>query len=203
MLHRNFMPRSDNAALKERERRFDGISCDAHLAFVTDVFFRAMIDALVLGSMVSGGGEVIEIGFISHDDIDSLVHILGDNLVHLLLIQGRICLNEVEMAAALTNADYWRVFLPLVGVLCVAADVHLVHFNRASEFMIDLSHSLADSVAEIPCGFVTDSKCALELVSRHPLSALTEQVSAEKPLPQIQMCIVEDGCCGNTELVMT
>lgn len=203
MLHRNFMPRSDNAALKERECRFDGISCDAHLAFVPDVFFGAMIDALVLGSVVSGGGEVIEIGFVSHDDIYSLVHILRDNLVHLLLIQGRVCLDEVEMSAALTNADYWRVFLPLVRILRVASDIHLVHFNGASEFMIDLSHRLADSVAEIPRGFVAHTERSLELVSGHPLATLAEQVSAEKPLPQIQMCIVEDGCCGNTELVMT
>jgi len=202
MFHGNFMPRANYAALEKRERRFDCVRSDAHLAFVADVFFRPVVNALVLRPVVGCGGEVIESRFIGHDDIDSLVYVAGNDLVHLVLIQRRIRLDEVQVSAAFTDADYRGVFLPLVGVLRVAPDVHLIDFHGAREFVIRFCHRLADAVTEIPRRLVAHAQSALELVRRHTLPALAEQVGAKKPLPQVQMRIVKDGRCGDSELVM-
>jgi len=202
MFHRDFMPRAHNSALEKRERGFNRVRGYAHLAFVADVLFGPVVNALVLRFAVGRRAEIIEFRFIGHNDINGLVNVALNNLVNLFLIQWGIGLNEVEMSAALTNADYRDVLLPLIGIVRVTADVHLIDFYGAREFMIRLCHRLADAVTEIPRRLVSHTQGALELVCRHTLAALTKQVGAEKPLPQVQMCIVEDGCCGNGELVM-
>lgn len=61
VLHGNLMTRANYAALEQRERRFDYVRRDAHLAFVVHVFFRSVIPALMLRIVVRRRGEVIEL----------------------------------------------------------------------------------------------------------------------------------------------
>src|SRR5271166_933849 len=100
MLYRDLMPRAHNAPFEKRECGFDCIRGDGQAAFISDVLCSSMIDALVCCLVVRRGGEVVELRFIGHDDIESLVNVAFDNLVDLFLIQGTIGLDEVEVSSA-------------------------------------------------------------------------------------------------------
>lgn len=200
MLHRDFMPRTDNAALEQRERRFDCVRGHGQAAFISNILVFRVIHFLVLGLMESRGAEVVELRFVGHDYVNGFVHVAGDDLVDLVLVQvrGR---DEVEAAAALTNANHGRVLLPLIRVLGVTADVHLINFHGAREFVLRLFHGLADAMAEVPRGFVGDAEHSLDLISGDAFARFGHQVGNEKPLRQRQMGVMEDRSHGHGELI--
>ncbi len=200
MFNRNLMPRSYNAALKEAEGRLNRVGRDAHSLFVAYVFISVMVDGLVLAAILRRV-EVVNLRFVGHDDIHGLVHIASNDVVNGFLVH-MVNRDEVQMPFTLSDADYWRVLLPLFRVLGFAADIHLINFDRSTEFVICFGHGSAYAMAQIPRGFVTDSECTLDLIRRHSLAALTEQVGAEKPLPQVQMGVVKDRRGSDRELVM-
>lgn len=199
MLHRNLMPRAHYATLEQRERGFDRVRRDAEPTLVPDVLLGLVIHRLVF-AVVLRGFEVVELRFVGHDDIDGLVHVSRNDLVDFVLIQiaGR---DEVQVTAALTNADDWRVLLPLVRVLGVATDVHLVNFNRAFELMVRLFHGLADAVTEIPRGLVGDAEHSLNLVCGDAFARFGNQVRDEKPFRQRQVRVMKDRADRHRELV--
>src|SRR5205807_1861815 len=65
-----------------------------------------------------------------------------------------------------------------------------------------LAHRGSDSVAEIPSRFVTDSESALDLISRHALARLAQEIDGHKPLEQRQVRIVEDSARCDGELIV-
>jgi len=199
MLDGDFMPRSYNAALEETEGRLDCIRADRQPAFVTDVFFFAVVHSLVLAAIL-GEVEIVELGFVRHDDIHGRIDVARDNLVDLLLIQI-LGMNEVQAPAALSDADDRRVLLPLVFVLCVTTDVHLINFDRARQLVLCFFHCLADAMAQIPRGLVGDSEHSLDLIRAHSLARFRKQVDNEKPLSQRQMRVMEDGSNRHRKLV--
>lgn len=201
MFDRDFMPCAHHAALEQRERRFDRIGRNAQPAFVPDVFIGLVIDALVFHLVIHGRSEVVELRFVRHDHVHSLVHVSGDDLVNLVLIQvrGR---DEVKVSATLTDAHDGRVLLPLVRVLGMASDVHLVNFNCALEFVVRFFHSFADAMAEVPRRLVRDAKHSFDLIRGDALARFRNQVGHKKPLRQRQMRVVEDRSYGRGELIM-
>jgi hypothetical protein len=56
-------------------------------------------------------------------------------------------------------------------------------------------------VAKIPSGFVRHLEHPLDLIGRKALLGLDHGVGSEKPLPEGQMRIMEDGSSGDGELV--
>lgn len=202
MFHRDLVPRANDPALKERERRFNRVRGYAQAVFIADVLFGLVIDALVLHVAMSRGAEVVELRLVGHDDIDRLVNVAGDNLVHLFLIQRGIGFDEMKMPAAFADADYWRVFLPFVGILGVTSDVHLIDFDRARELVFRFFHRFANAVTEIPRRLVRDAEHSFDLVGRDALARFGNQVGDKKPLRERQMRVMEDRSHGYRELVL-
>lgn len=201
MFHRDLMPRTHNTAFEERESRLDCICGHGQTAFVSNIFIFRVIHPLMLRIVESRGGEIVELRFVGHNHVNGLVHVSRNDLVDLVLVQvrGR---DEVEMPLALTDANDGLVLLPLVSVGRMTTDIHFVNFYCALEFMVRLFHRFADAVTQIPCRLIAHTQRALELIRRHALAALAEQIRAKKPFPQVQMRVVENRRCGDRKLVM-
>lgn len=201
MFDRDFMPCAYNAALEQGKCGFNRIRRDTQAAFVTDVFIGLVIDALVLRLAIHRRGEIVEPRFVRHDHIHGLVHVSGDDLINLGLIQIARR-DEVEMSAALADADYWRVFLPLVCVLGVASDVHLVDLDRSLEFVIRFFHRFADAVAEVPRCLVGDAQHSLDLIRGDALARFRNQVGHQEPFGERKMRVMEDRPDRHRELIV-
>src|SRR5216684_1395011 len=202
MLCRNLMPCANNPAFEKGERGLDRVRSDTHALFVPDVFVCAVIDALML-SAIFRHPEVIELRFVSHDDIHGRIHVTSNDVVHGALVY-QIGLDEVEMPISLADADNGSLVYELVSVafaFALSADVCLIHLDRASQLMFCLSHSGADAMAEIPRRLVGDAEHALHLVGGNPLAGFSHQIGNEEPLRQREMGIVEDGSHGYGELI--
>lgn len=199
MLHRNLMPRAHHATLEQRERGFNRVRRDAQAAFVADVFFGLMIDRFMFAVELRGV-EIVEPGFVRHNHVNSFVHVPSNNLVNLVLVEVRRR-DEMQATAALPNAHDWRVFLPLVRILCVTADIHLINFHGALEFVLCLFHCFADAVTEIPRRLIRQAEHSLDLVCRNPLARFGNQISDEKPFREREMRVMEDRSYGHGELI--
>lgn len=199
MFHGNFMPRSNYAALEQGERRLDCVRGHSQPAFVPNVFLFFVVDGLVLALKLRRV-EIVEFGFVGHDHINSFVDVPRHDLVDFVLIQVAGG-NEMQMTAPLPDANYGLMLLPLIRVLSVTADIHLIHFDSALELMVRFFHCLANSMAEIPCCLVRDAEHSFDLISGHALARFGHQIGHEKPFRQGQVRIVEDRSNGNRELV--
>jgi len=156
----------------------------------------------MLASVLRQLNGIVERGIVGHDYVYVLIHVPSDDVVQIRLIQI-VRGNEVHMSATLTDADDRSFLLPPLLIRGLATDVCLINFHGASQLVaFGFFHCGPDSVAEIPSGFVTDSQGALQLIRRHPLAALTEQVRAQIPLPQRQVRIVEDRASHDRELIV-
>ena len=194
------MPRSHDTALEQTEGRLYRVGRYAHSLFISHVLLGLVVYGLVLAAILRSV-EVVDGRFVRHDNVNSFINIAVDDVINRLVVD-LVRMDEVQVTAALSNANYWSLIAPALGTLRLSADVHLVNFDRPCEFVVSLSHCGPDTMTEIPCGLIADSQRALDLVSRHSLAALAEQVGAEKPLPEVQMGIVEDRCGSDRELVM-
>ena len=125
----------------------------------------------------------------------------GDDFIQNVLIDV-LSLDEVEMSAALTNADYRSLAFQLAFVtMLLSADVGFVNLDRAGHLVLCFRHGRTNAVAEIPCGLVGDAKHSLDLIRGHSLARLTEQIGSSKPLRQGQVGIVEDRSRHYGELI--
>ncbi len=199
MLHGNLMPCADHAALKQRERGFNRVRAHRQTAFIADVFFFAVIYRLVFAAILCES-KVVELRFVRHDDIDSGIDIPGNDVVHLSLIE-MFGVDKMQAAATLANADDWRVLLPLVFVLCVTANAHLIDFNRALEFVLRFRHCLADSMAQVPCGLIGNPEHPFNLIGTHSLAGFRHQIGNQEPFRQREMGVVEDRTDRDGELI--
>src|SRR5258708_28890381 len=129
MFRRNLMPCTHDPALEQRVGGLYRGRSDAHAFLVSDVLVCAVIDALVL-STVLRHPEVIELRFVGHDDIHGCVHVASNDVVHGALVY-LIGLDEVQMSITLPDADYRSLVYELVSVslaFALSADVRLIHF---------------------------------------------------------------------------
>src|SRR5258708_13114343 len=132
MFRRNLMPCTHDPALEQRVGGLYRGRSDAHAFLVSDVLVCAVIDALVL-STVLRHPEVIELRFVGHDDIHGCVHVASNDVVHGALVY-LIGLDEVQMSITLPVADSRGLVYQLVSVsLAFPLSPHLrsIHFHSA------------------------------------------------------------------------
>ncbi len=203
MLCADFVPRSDNPALKKRESGFNGVGMNVSvnvLAFAVDNRF-VILDACLFH------GDGIRAGIVSEDDFHVLADIVADVLGQCPRLRV-LSMEEAKIAVALADADHYFLVvhasdaaLPLVH----AADVSGVHFDFSVHHrLVGLRHCVTDAMAEVPrCLVASNSERALNLAGAHALLRFTEEQRRNKPLRQGQVRIVEHGASGDGELVVT
>lgn len=208
MLGADPMPRSDDAAFKQRECGFHCVGCHHEALLVPDVLFGFVVDGLSLGSLRYGKALVVKNGFIGHDNVHVFADVFLQNFADRLRV-GISDVDKLQFAVALNDADYGFFVIPIVAdanTLAPTADVGFVNFDCAVEHLLNFGHSETDSVAEIPCGlvgaFVVSPERALHLQSAHALLRFAEQKCGEEPLLQGEMGIIEHGPGRNAELVI-
>src|ERR1035438_10300050 len=207
MLRADLVPRSDDAPLQERKCRFNGVRCDTSTVLISHVFFRQMVDSLMLG--VSYG---IFVGreAIGNKHLYICAHVLSDVLCQRSAL-GVFRMEETEGAVPLAKANNYF----FVGESCIpsptaifAANIGFVHFNCTVQHgLIYFLHSRTDTMAEIPRGlvraFVLAPDGSLELQCANTLLSFAEQQYGDKPDRQREMGIVEDRSTGSSKLVLT
>lgn len=203
MLCANAMPRTHDAALQERERGFNGIGVD----ITVNVLPFAVVNHFVVCAPGLLHGDGMRRKLIGQD----YVYVLGDIFFNVLGERaglGIFGVEEAEIAVAFadTNNDVLVVHAADSTLAAIdSADVGFVHFDSTVEHrFIGGGHCSADSMAEIPCCFVSaDAKRALNLASGHTLLRFAEQERRSEPLHKRQVGVIEDSSSGYGELVVT
>src|ERR1700730_1261317 len=170
MLRIDFMPRSNDAALEQRECRFNGVRMNVAVCVLARVINRAMLIRLHLIECPR-----IDCGFVSYDHFNMAPEIRVDNVAH--RGRGRILgPNQPQIAVALSDADYDLLDALWTPAALLATYVGFVYlYGAAKRLWRCFLHGLTDAMAEIPCGLVTHSYSALDLQSRDTLLGLTEK----------------------------
>src|ERR1700726_3492067 len=129
MFRTDFMPRSHNAALEQREGRFHGVGMDIAMGILA-----RMVDCLVLVLVHLFERPRIDGRFVSHNHFDVAAHVGIDNLAHRigLCIFG---MNQAQIAIALPNPDDHFLFTFWPPSALLSADVGLVYLNSATKFL--------------------------------------------------------------------
>lgn len=201
MLRRHLMPCADDAALQEREGGFDGIRVDdaAHI-----------LPPLVPDGLVPlpepESDQFIGRQFVGDEEIDVFfVDVFLQELVE--GFGGHIFgAEEFERPAALADADdNLFVLLAMLPAPNLPADVGFVHFDYAAilrEFgLLRFLHGGADTMAEVPCGFVRDPEGALHLIGREAFAGFDQQEDGGEPRFKGQVRIAEDRARRDGELI--
>lgn len=201
MLRANFMPRSENPALQKGECGFNSIGMN--VAFYVDVQFVS--DGFVPpvpAKMFRRAPVSVEI--VRKENLDIFADIFADEFFQRAAFHVR-CVEKAKVAAALPDADDVLFIVPS-GLLAFAAihtaDERLVHFDFAIEHRpLTFGQSCADSMAEEPCGLVTDSERALNLTGAHSLFRFAEQVRRGKPFFERKVSVIENRARSHGELI--
>src|ERR1017187_1175454 len=206
MLRRDFMPRSNDAALEQAKRGLDAVRGNVSV----NVDLRAMVDRLVSCWADSRFPHSARIGspVIRHNH----VHVTADVLADVLRQRPRLrilSMEEPEFPAALLDADNWNLFALTVRdapcavrIPLTTADPSFVHFNCAIQRLrVDFFHCGPDAMAQIPRGFVASADHALDLVRRDAFAGLAHEVGGSEPSRQGELSILEDGSGQNGELI--
>lgn len=194
----DFMPRSNDAALQERERRLDSIGVNLAMRV-----FAGVVNRLVLRGLYLIQSEGINQGFIGQNNFDVSAHVRVDDVLHSLGLRV-LRANHPKISVALANPDN-----DLRGVLrtpaaLLARNIGFVYLYHTAKQRTRLSlyHRLANAVREVPRCFVADADGALNLAGGHSLFRFAEQRDGNKPLPQRQVRIVKHRARGYAKLVM-
>src|SRR6185312_5622684 len=204
MLCADTMPRSDNAALKQRESVFDCIGMNV----TVNIDFGFVLDRFMpICECESFHRRGVRIEFIGYDHINVSTNVIAYELRQC----ARLCIlsmEESEIAATLTNANHNllcalpKSWFALMSALD-SADVGFIYFDRTiQQWLVNFFHRRTNAMAEIPCGLIADSQSSLDLVSTHSLAGLAEQERGKEPLLQRQMRIIEDRASGDAELIV-
>ena len=202
MLRANTMPSANNAALQQGKGRFHGVCVDV----AVNVNLEAVADRLVLSLLTEMPRcAAIYVEIVRHQH----VHVVGDVFADVLFERPSLNILSVEesqFALPLTNSDYDFFVGCSASSLSVslAANIGFVHLNdTAKPLAVSLDHRGADSVAEIPSGFVgLDSERTLNLTGRHSFFGFAEKERSKEPSNERQMRVVENGVHGHAELVL-
>ncbi len=203
MLRADLMPRTDDAALQERECGLDAVRGDAEAIFVAHVLLVPVVDDLVRSTIhdvavvagVAVGNEYFNVS------TDVLADVLSESPR-----AGIRSVKETEFTVALFDSDDY-----LLVLLCLAAsvpsvataDIGFVHLDHAVHLFGNLGilHRGPDTVAEIPRCLIADSQSPLDLVGAHALAGLAEQVGSKEPLPKREVGVVKDCASRHRKLV--
>ena len=201
MFRADLMPRSHDAALEKREGRFDGVSVNVpvnvDMAFVSNGF--VLFDVIGSPHRIGISGPLI-----GHDHIDIFAHVFSNKRRQscALSILG---MEESEIATTLAYAqnDFFLRSAPSnASPALFSANVSFVQFDGAIQHRsIGFFHRGADSMAEIPRGFVADPKGALDLICAHSFPCFAEQEHGHEPRFQREMSVMKDGLSEHAELV--
>jgi hypothetical protein len=203
MLRANFMPRSHDAALQERECGFNRIGVDVALRVDAELVSNCLVPS-IFTQMFRGASVCLPI--VREQNIDILTNVLADVLFE-CSAPGVLGMKEPEIAAALTDTDY-HFFVVVLGRLSLppvlTANIGFVHLDFSiKHWSVDFHYRSADSMAEIPCRSVaSDSERALHLASGHAFLRFAEKQHGDEPFVQGKMAVIEysSGCDG--ELVV-
>lgn len=190
------MPCAHNAAFEQGKGRFHCVGMNVSMGIVLRVVNRAVE---VLLHFVER--PRINSRLVGDNHFDMAPDVRLDNLADSrgLRILG---MNQPEIAVALPDADDNLLFGTVAPLAGLSPNVSLVNLNRAAQFLRSgLKHGSPDAVREVPRGFIGRLEHPAQLVRRHALARLTEQVGSEKPLPEGQVGIVEDRPRRGRELV--
>jgi len=190
------MPRSHNAALEQRESRFYGVGVNVAVGVVLRVVNGSVKILLHLVQRPRVNSR-----FVRNNHFHVASDVCLDNLAHSrgLCILG---MNQPEIAVALPDADDNLLFGAVAPLARLATNISFVNLNRAAQFLRSgFEHGRPDAMGEIPSGFVSGLEHPAQLVRRHALARLTEQVGGEKPLPQGQVGVMEDRSRRGRELI--
>jgi len=194
------MPRSENTALEQAKRRFDGIGMN--------IAFHVNLELVSNGFVTAFFPQFLRRAAIRFEIVGKeYVHILTDILVDELLKGAALYVlrvEESEIATALTDTNHD--FLVSESVFFsngFATDIRFIHFDFAVEHRpIRLHHRSAYAMAEIPSRLVAYSERSLNLAGRHALFRFAEEQGSQKPLRQRQVRVVEDRSGSCAELIV-
>lgn len=206
MFGADFVPRSYDAALQQRESRLRCVCVNVAI----DVYLVLVLDSFVFRAMYASFDHRLRVcsPFVGHDDIDIGAHVFLDVLCE------RAGLNiarmeESQIAAALADAnDNFLVVvlasMPTTSVL--PAYKGFVHFDGTVKHgLIYFFHGSTDAMAQVPSclvgAFVLPPDRTLQLTGAHAFLGLTEQQDGHEPEWQRQMGVVEDGSRSDGELI--
>lgn len=201
MLRADFMPRSENAALQEREGRFNGVGVNVAANVDAELVHDSLVPVTVPRST---GGTAILPEIIRHKNLAIVRDVLSD-----VLFEGSrahvVRMKETQFALPLTNPDYDLFVSRSASALTMraTADISFVHLNNSTEFrLVNFSHCSANPMAEIPRSFVGGPNGALNLASGNAFLGFAEDCNRNEPLPQRQVRVMEDRARRDAELVM-
>src|SRR5260370_1573932 len=197
MLRRDFMPRSHNAALEQREGGFYGISVNVAMRVLA-----GMVDSLVKVLLHFVERVRIDGRFIGENHFHVATNVRVDDIPHSLGL-GTPCPDQPQIPVALANANDYSLVALWTPPASLAANVDFVNLDLAAKFLRRyFEHGSANPVREVPCCLVGHFQHALELVRGHSLAGFGNQVGREEPLPQRQVRVMEDSSSGHAKLVM-
>lgn len=205
MLRADSVPCANDAALEQRESRFNGVCGDHESLFPADIFFGPVIDGLAFRGLSARQSIDVESGFIGHDYVNIFADVLGNYLAD-CLARCFANVDEFQKSVTLHDSNYGLLVViaaPATRAFIPSANVGFVNFDCTVNQVAHFGHGVPDSVAQIPCGLVADSQCALHLVRRESLAGLTEQQRCKEPLLQRQMGVIENRSGGDGELIVT
>ena len=202
MLRADFVPRSNDAALEQRECGFDGIGVDVAIGVDAQLVTDGLVPSIL--SQITRRAAIC-FPIVREQDIDIFADIFADVLLQssALGIRG---MKEAQIAAALTDAD--NDFLVFVFVCpstpdILSANKGFIHFDFAAEQRsVNFNHRVTDAMAEKPRSLVADSERALNLAGGHALLGFTEKQGSHEPFGQRQVGIVEHCASRGRKLVV-
>jgi len=191
-----FMPRTNNAALEQREGGLDSVGMNVAVGILLRV-----IDRLVFAAVHVIQRPRIDARFVRHNHFDVAANVRSDNLLHRLGLRI-FGANQSEIAIALPDADNDLLGRSWTPTALLAANVGFINLYRAGQrLLISLLHGRSDAMAEIPCRAIRGLEHPLQLERRHPLFGFAEKIGRKEPLVQRQMGIVKNGAREYAKLV--
>lgn len=203
MLRANFMPASAQPALEKGECGFNSIRVNV----APDIFAHPVTNHFVLWSdSHSPSDAAIGVEIVRVEHLDVLSDILAEEFLNRAACHV-LGMEQPKVSIALKDANDRALFGPTSALsqsFAASANVGFINFQLSVHHrLVAFGHRSADSVAEIPCGLVADSKRPLNLAGRHAFLRFTEQQGSHEPFREGQVRIIEYRAYGDGELVVT
>src|ERR1039457_6650159 len=159
MFRRDFMPRSNHAALEQRECRFDRVGINPAVR----VPLLAVVDGHMFVFELASHRAIIGGDIIRNDELHIIAHVLVNDLVQRVGFHVANA-GKAQFAVTLANAndDIFLAVWPSDARL--AADVSFINLHYAVHiWLVDFLHGRSDAMAEIPSRLTADSQHPLKL----------------------------------------
>lgn len=197
MFRADLMPCTDDAALQQREGRLNRVGVD-DTAHITPIEVSNRLVPLAERVSHNGVRAVVV--------RDEQFYIVANVFAHELaqrLCRHALGAEEPERPATLPDRQHGLLVLrPITVAAYLATDIGFVDFDDAAEFgLLGFQHRGADSVAQVPCGLVTDAKCPLHLIGREAFTRFDQEQDGGEPCFERQVRIAKDVASGHGELV--